>query len=116
MSFVENVLAYLQGGDESKVLKFQNGVEKYLNRQIKEIEDQSEEFVDKLEEAKDELKEASLNVDVSKIQTTDDRKVYIEQYIDLLESKEQKIINLEKKIKENNLLIDLRKRQLKLLK
>lgn len=114
-TFVQRIMSRLQGGDEAKVSKFQKDVKKFLERQVKEIVDQKEELVDKLADRKDELEDAVLDVNINRIKTTEDRKAYIEEYIDLLESKEEKIRDIEKSLVTLDKLLKLRNSQLSLI-
>jgi hemerythrin-like domain-containing protein len=113
MNFVEKVMAHLQGGDESKVIKFQSAVKRSCDSQIREIELENIKLKERIEDAQGEIDEAMLNVDVSRIQTTDSRESYVWEYLELLESKEKKVAGYSKEVAANDKLLGLRKKQLK---
>ena len=91
MSIVEKILAFVKGGNESRVSSFVNYTvkqyEKTISNRKKAITKQTEDCIDELERMNDilndfieEQESIILSVDVDKIKTRDDIESYFQDY------------------------------------
>lgn len=114
VSFVQKVIDFVKGGDEGKVARFQKKLVKSWNDQIKIRKDEIENANEEISDLKESLEEAVLNVDLNRIQTTQDTANYIEEYSqklhniqDAISQKEEEITKAEGDIADFQALIGL---------
>ena len=99
-TFVSKVLDFIQGGDEAKVKRFHKKLVKSWNDQIKLRQDNIENYQEEIVDLKESLEESVYNVDVTRIQTTQDTTAYIEEYSQKLYKIEGEISEKEESITE----------------
>ena len=75
------VLAFLKGGDEAKVSKFEAKLSKEYAAQIKAKEEAIAKLEERIEDAEEVLNETILNVDVTRINNTDSAESYVAIYM-----------------------------------
>lgn len=80
-TMLERIMEYMKGGEKAKLVKFLRGVGKYLDNQIKELVDRIEKTTDKIEEKEEELEEYLLTIDFDEIKSTENREIYIRNYV-----------------------------------
>lgn len=97
-TFVEKVLAFLKGGDEAKVVRFESKVVKYLKKQIAQRKDELESLEDKVTDAKEALAEVVVNVDVNRINNTDSTEDYAVTYVSSVDEAMEEVEDLESEI------------------
>ena len=91
MSFVDRILAKLQGGDASKLARFQKKTEKYFTQQISMREDEIAELDDKINDLKDSLTESVENIEMESLNKTETLDAYIPHYVSTLLGVQKKI-------------------------
>lgn len=101
LTFVEKVIAFLNGGDNAKVSSFQKDTVKYLKGQIEICNKENDELADKIVDSNEELQEMILSVDLAQIAKTDDRKAYVPVYVRNINAKNKAIKALEASIEAN---------------
>ena len=82
MTFVKSVLAYIKGGDEGKILKFQKRAVKALKNNIKATQSDIEDFESKLEDVNEALTDAAINLDMERLSSTDAIDAYVQEYME----------------------------------
>lgn len=97
-TLTEKVLAFLKGGDEAKLTRFENKLEKYFDKQIKTRQDNISSLQDKLVDATEELDETVLNVDLDKVNKTESAEDYCSVYVRAVKEKQDVINNLNAEI------------------
>ena len=113
MNFVKSVLAYIKGGDEGKIVKFQRRATKALKNSIKATESDIEDNESKLEDVNEALADAVINLDMDRLSSTDAIDDYVREYMEKNNSLltqadefENKIINGNEEIESYNKLLD----------
>lgn len=97
-TFVQKVVAYLKGGDEAKLARFEGKVTKHLKRQISMREDEIETLKDRIEDARETMAEAVVNIDVEKINGTDASEDYAVTYVEKVAGALEVIKDLEEEV------------------
>lgn len=77
----DKILAFLKGGDEAKISRFEVQIEKFIDNQIDLRHLQIADLEERLEDQEQNTQEAITNVDVNKIQTIESTKAYCEVYL-----------------------------------
>jgi len=75
------VLAFLKGGDEAKVSKFEAKLSKEYTAQIKAKQEAITKLEERIEDAEEVLNETILNVDTTCINNTDAAESYVAIYM-----------------------------------
>lgn len=94
------VMAFLKGGDEAKLVRFETRLQKYFKSQVDILEKEKEILNDKLSDAKEELNDYIPNIDIDKISKADGMDEYIKSYVGGLDEKQQTIDDLEETLNE----------------
>lgn len=97
-NYLQKVLDFLQGGDEGKIKKFQKRAVRKLNDTISSLESDIETLEFKREDVVEAKAEALVNVDVSRLQSTDGIDSYIEEYLRTQVRKDDELKDIDKKI------------------
>lgn len=90
-SFIDRVLSFLKGGDEEKLKRFQRKANKYAESQIEAFTRKIEDLDDTMTDVQDRLNETIVNIDMDRIQSTDETKGYISDYFDRVSKIENEI-------------------------
>jgi hypothetical protein len=98
VSLVARVLAFVNGGDEAKLIRFESKLDKYFNKQISMREDDIENLEDKIKDAQESLGETILNVSVDSINSTDGAEGYCPTYVQSVMDKMEVVNGLNAKI------------------
>lgn len=80
-SLKDRVLAFLKGGDEAKLSRFEGKLGKYLDKQISMRKESIETLKEKIVDANEVMGEAVINVDASRIGNTDSTETYVSSYV-----------------------------------
>lgn len=99
-TLASRVVAFLKGGDEAKLARFESKLEKYFKKQITMRQDSIENLEEKIKDAKEEQDEAVVNVDLNKINSTDDAESYVVGYLRGVQAKEAVVESLQEQIDE----------------
>jgi prefoldin subunit 5 len=97
-TLASRVLAFLKGGDEAKVARFESKLEKYFKKQIAMREESISNLEEKIADAKEELNETVVNVDVNRINSTDEAEGYVVVYLRSVQAKEAVVNGLQEQI------------------
>lgn len=102
MSFVDAVKVFLKGGDDRKIIRFHQRVNKDVDDQIDIRDREIEDLKEKIEDSHLAEKDAILNIELTELKDTDSIKDYSNKYInDLLQfQRDRKFINDSIKEKE----------------
>ena len=107
LTFAQKVMAFLKGGDEAKIARFETKLTKFYSKQIAMRKDQIETFQDKKKDAQESLTDGITSVDLDKIQNTDSLEAYVKEYhnkiqrlSDEVNEFDEKIDNLQEEIKK----------------
>ena len=93
-SFVKRVLALVKGGDESKVVRFQQKAVKFCKNQIKKQNDVLEKLKDKREDVQESYDDALVAVDMKSIATAEGTNQYIPHYLETLSTFNAQLDNI----------------------
>lgn len=94
----DRVLAFLKGGDEAKLTRFEGKLDKHLAKQISMREDQIETLEEKIVDAKEDLNETILNVNPDSVNTTEGAENYCVTYLKQVRAKRNVILGYENQI------------------
>lgn len=94
----DRVLAFLKGGDEAKLARFEGKLDKHLAKQISMREDQIETLEEKIADAKEDLNETILNVNPDSVNTTEGAESYCVTYLKQVRATRNVIISFENQI------------------
>jgi hypothetical protein len=94
----DRVLAFLKGGDEAKLTRFEGKLDKHLAKQISMREDQIETLEEKIVDAKEDLNETILNVNPDSVNTTEGAESYCVTYLKQVRAKRNVILGYENQI------------------
>lgn len=97
-SFIQKVVDFLKLGEEGKITRFQKYVSKDVNNQIKARNEQIEDLREKINDANDRKQEYLVNVDMERLNSTDNTKAYSSQYIRGYMAIQEEINNLNEQI------------------
>ena len=97
-TIVQKVIAFLNGGDEVKLARFETKFSKYIKKQVSYREDNIETLRDKIADAKEAAKEAVLNINLSSISTTEGAETYCANYFEQVKRANKVVTELEAKI------------------
>lgn len=97
-SLASRVLAFLKGGDEQKLSRFEVKLEKYFKKQADMRKDAIENLEEKIADAKEELNETVVNVDLERINSTDGAEGYVVTYLRAVQAKEAVVESLQEQI------------------
>lgn len=100
------VLAFLKGGDEAKVSKFEAKLSKEYAAQIKAKEEAIAKLEERIEDAEEVLNETILNVDVTCINNTDSAESYVVIYMRKVRTKRNVIKEYQNQITDIQTEID----------
>lgn len=95
----DRVVAFLKGGDESKLSRFEAKLGKYLDKQISMRKESIETLKEKITDAKEVMGEAVINVDTSRIGNTDSTESYVSSYVKNISEKLSVVEQFEADIK-----------------
>jgi hypothetical protein len=87
LTFVERALAFLKGGDDQKLARFENRVGKYFKEQIAIRERSIESLKDRITDAEEAFNDAVPNIDLARIASADGLDRYIPEYVKNLDAK-----------------------------
>lgn len=99
-SLKDRVLAFLKGGDEAKLSRFEGKLGKYLDKQISMRKESIETLKEKIVDANEVMGEAVINVDASRIGNTDSTETYVSSYVRNISEKLAVVEQLEADIKK----------------
>jgi hypothetical protein len=91
-------LAFLKGGDEAKLSRFESKLGKYFVAQIAIRTAEIEKLTEKLDDLKEVIDEAIPNVNLDKISQSETLEAYIPQYVALLNVRLEEAEALEAQI------------------
>lgn len=94
-SLASKVLAYLKGGDEAKLVRFESKLEKFFKKQIEMRKENITNLEEKIADAKEHLNEMILSVDLGKVNSTDSAEGYVPDYVETLQAQQEVITDLE---------------------
>lgn len=97
-TLASRVLAFLKGGDEAKVARFESKLEKYFKKQVTMREESISNLEEKIADAKEELNETVVNVDVNRINSTDEAESYVVVYLRAVQAKEAVVADFQEQI------------------
>lgn len=97
-SLTDRVLAFLKGGDQAKLSRFESKLEKYFKKQIAMREEDISNLKEKIADATEELNETVVNVDLEKINSTDQAEDYVVTYIRNIQDREAVVAELQEAI------------------
>ena len=113
-TFVQKVTAFLKGGDEAKLARFDSKLRKYFQKQISMRNDKIENLQDKIVDSKEVLSEVILGVDIDKINSTDGAESYCVSYVrkvqegnEAIESFEDQVLDLKEEVADLEKLVTL---------
>lgn len=105
------VLAFLKGGDEAKLARFEGKLDNYFQKQVKMKTDAIATLQDKILDATEELNDTVLSVDVDRINKVEGAENYCSVYVrgvkaklDVVDSFNAEIKELEEQIETLNKL------------
>lgn len=99
--FIARVIAFIKGGDEAKLGKFQRLAIRHAEEQISIRESSIETLKMTREDKEEELEEATLNINLEKIQKTEDVKKYVPAYFSGIRAKQMEIEKINSEIEEH---------------
>lgn len=109
IGLVQRILALVKGGDEAKLVRFETKLGKYLAKQVAMRKEAIEGLKDKIVDAQDKLNEDSLNIQLDRINSSDNIEAYVVDYvrnvkrdISLVKELEAQIASLEEEIEAFN--------------
>jgi hypothetical protein len=105
-SLVQRVLAFVNGGDEQKLVRFETKLGKYFNKQISMRKETIENLEDKINDAQEALDETVVNVNVGAINDADGAENYCEKYVQAVMTKMAIIDEYKEEIKDLNAEIE----------
>ena len=105
-TIVQRIIAFIKGGDESKIISFVEMIERHSKNEVKKLkmnlvrleQDHKmslEEIDDKIEDTELRVSEAYVNIDVEKIQTKESQKSYMEVYMRNISQEENELQRLK---------------------
>lgn len=97
-TLASRILAFLKGGDEAKLARFESKLEKYFKKQADMRKDAIESLEEKIADAKEELNETVVNVDLERINSTDGAEGYVVTYLRAVQAKEAVVEGLQEQI------------------
>lgn len=97
-NYLQKVLDFLQGGDEGKIKKFQKRAVRKLNDTISSLESDIETLEFKREDVLEAKAEALVNVDISRLQSTDGIDSYISEYLKAQVDKDKQVVAIDNQI------------------
>jgi len=97
-SLATRVLAFLKGGDEAKLIRFEGKLDKYFKKQISMREDEIETLNEKIVDETERLNEVVLNVDLDRVNATEGAEGYCPTYVRAVQAQMQIIEKLKEQI------------------
>jgi len=97
-SYAKRIIAWMKGGDEKNINRFQKYNKRYIAEEIAERERQKDKLTDKLDDLEGTLEEKVHNIDLDVIKDSDRLEGYSESYIQGIFSVYVERKNLEEKI------------------
>ena len=97
-SLASRVLAFFKGGDEAKLARFESKLQKYFKKQFDMRKENISNLEEKIADAKEELDETVVNVDLSRINSTDEAEGYVVSYLRAVQAKEAVVDGLQDQI------------------
>ena len=97
-TLASRVLAFLKGGDEAKLARFENKLDKYFKKQVDMRKDAISNLEEKIQDATEELHETVVNVDTDRINSTDEAEGYVVTYLRNVQAKEAVVDSLQEQI------------------
>lgn len=97
-TLASRVLAFLKGGDEAKLARFESKLEKYFKKQVDMRNEAISNLEEKIADATEELNETVVNVNPESINSTDQAENYVVTYLRGVQAKEAVIASLQEKI------------------
>lgn len=105
-TIVQRIIAFIKGGDESKIISFVEMIERHSKNEVKKLkmnlvrleQDHKmslEEIDDKIEDTELRVSEAYVNIDVEKIQTKESQKSYMGVYMRNISQEEDELKRLQ---------------------
>jgi flagellar motility protein MotE (MotC chaperone) len=98
LSLVDRALAFLKGGDDAKLARFEKKLSKYFKEQIAIRDKEIEKIQDHITDAQESFEEAVPNINPDSIAKADTLEVYVAQYVSGLDRKLQVVEELEEQI------------------
>jgi hypothetical protein len=99
-TLLEAIMIYLKGGDEKKVLKFTQRLEKYYKSQIAIRQSTIDGLNDQLSDAEEALVDLKVNINMESISSATGLDSYCASYVQALHLQRKKIVALQNSIKE----------------
>lgn len=99
-TLASRVLAFLKGGDEAKLSRFESKLDKYFTKQIAMRKDAIETLEEKVVDATEELNETVVNVDVDRINSTEGAESYVVTYVQRVQEKQEVVDGLKAQIED----------------
>ncbi len=97
-SLTERVLNFLKGGDSAKLSRFESKLDKYFTKQVAMRQESISNLEEKIVDAKEELNETVVNVDLERINSTDQAEGYVVSYLRNVQAKEAVVDGLQEQI------------------
>ena len=99
-TLASRVLAFLKGGDEAKLSRFESKLDKYFTKQIAMRKDKIETLEEKVVDATEELNETVVNIDVDRINSTEGAESYVVTYVQRVQEKQEVVDDLKAQIED----------------
>ncbi len=111
-SLLESIMIHLKGGDDKKVLKFTERLEKYYKNQIAARQATIDALIDQLSDAEEALEDLKVNINMESISSATGLDSYCASYVQTLHVQRKKIDAIQARIVEEEegiqILDDLR--------
>ena len=105
-SLATRVLAFLKGGDEAKLVRFESKLDKYFKKQISMREDEIETLTEKIVDVTERLNEVVLNVNLDRVNATEGAEGYCPTYVTGVQRQMKVIEELKEQIEAKQAEID----------
>jgi hypothetical protein len=99
-TLVERALAFLKGGDDAKLARFERSLGKYFKAQIAIRDTEIEKLQDKITDAEEAFNDAVPNINPVSIASADSLDSYVTEYVRGLDLKLQAVENLQEQIEQ----------------
>jgi len=111
-TLLEAIMIYLKGGDDKKVLKFTERLEKYYKNQIAARQAKIDTLIDQLSDAEEAFEELKVNINMTAISSASNLDSYCASYVESLNKQRRVIKGIKSEITEEEdaiqILSDLR--------
>ena len=99
-TLLEAIMIHLKGGDDKKVLKFTERLQKYYKNQIAARQTIIDSLVDQLSDAEEALSDLKVNINMESISSATGLDSYCANYVSSLHAQRKKIDAIKESIAE----------------